>query len=248
MATYMAEIRRESPVPLYYQVFQIIQREIDLGKYGPGETIPTEMELQNRFSVSRATIRQALSELVNLGVLERRRSKGTMVTVNHVETLLKNISSFTNEIMEQDLKLTTSILEFKTIPCPVHVADQLLISDNEPVHEMTRLRNVDTNPVACEKWYAPVKLFPNLKKSDFGQDGLEQSTYFVLHEKFNTRITRALDTVSATSVEGRISKLLGQVPGSPILLRTRVSFNSDGLPVTYASGYYIIKLKFALGE
>ena len=242
------EISRETPIPLYYQVSQILRREIDTGKYSPGEYIPTEAELQQRFRVSRATVRQALSELVYEGLLERRRSKGTVVSTLQVEAWLKNLSSFTNEIMEQRLDLTTKILEFHQIPCPEAVGDHLELTRADLVYEMSRLRLVAEKPVAVEKWYASVKLFPTLNRSMFGETGYDQSTYFVLNREFNLRIARATDTVSAANLEARDARLLGLPGGSPVLVRTRESFSADGHPVTYATGVYSIKLKFALGE
>ena len=245
---HLEEVRRDSPVPLYYQVFQILQKEIESGKYRPGEKIPTEMELQDRFELSRATVRKALSELEQMGILIRRRSKGTIVSVTHIETWLKNISSFTNEIREQKQKLTTKILSLQQIHCPDFVGKFLQLTEHDLVHEMVRLRFVDDEPVAYEKWYAPKKILPNLSLSSFGSSGFEQSTYFILNKEFNIHITREEDTVSAIGMDAKVAKFLNQETGMPGLLRTRVSYTQERVPVTYASGVYIIKLNFVLGE
>jgi GntR family transcriptional regulator len=242
----MPEINRETPIPLYYQVSQIIKREIESGKYSPGDYIPTEQELRNRFVVSRATIRQAISELIYQGLLERRRTKGTIVAKQHIEATLKDLASFTSEIMGRDQTLSTKILTFRHIQCPANVAEFLDISTTDIVARMERLRFVDDMPMAIEKWYAPLKYFPDLSQSMFGETGFEQSTYVVLLNLYNIKITRAVDTVSAVDLEEHDARLLKQDVGASVLLRTRVSYSADGYPVTYASGLYAIKLKFAL--
>lgn len=242
----MPEINREIPIPLYYQVSQIIKREIESGKYQPGDYIPTEQELRNRFVVSRATIRQAISELIYQGLLERRRTKGTIVAQQHIQATLKDLVSFTSEIMSRDLPLTTQILAFRHIQCPAIVAENLKISQTDMVARMERLRLVEDRPVAIERWYAPLKYFPGLDQSMFGESGLQQSTYYVLLQLYNIKITQAVDTVSAVDLEERDANLLQQDAGSPVLLRTRISYSADGYPVNYASGLYAIKLNFAL--
>ena len=72
---------RSTPIPLYYQLKGFILQEIQNGTYPVGSCIPTEMEIRDRFNLSRTTIRQAISELVQEGRLERRTSKGTFVTL-----------------------------------------------------------------------------------------------------------------------------------------------------------------------
>jgi GntR family transcriptional regulator len=89
------KINKISNTP-FFQVMQILQKDIEDGTYPPGAYIPTELQLQERFNVSRATIRKALSELVLQGYLERRRSKGTIVVVYKLEENLQDLCSFTD--------------------------------------------------------------------------------------------------------------------------------------------------------
>jgi len=240
------ELKRDIPIPLYYQVSQIIRREIDTGKYGPGDYIPTEMELQERFNVSRATIRQALADLVYEGLLERRRSKGTIVAPMRVEETMQDLASFTNQVMHSSHTLVTRILDFKQMLAPEPVIEQLNIGTQDLVVMMERLRFVDNEAVAVEKWYAPVKYFPGLNRKFFKETGVEQSTYYVLMKHYGTQICRAADTISAVSVSERDARLLGLETEVPVLLRTRVSYGADNLPVTYASGVYVIRLNITL--
>jgi GntR family transcriptional regulator len=238
------QINRETPIPLYFQIARILHREINDGKYQPGDYIPTEMELQSRFSVSRATVRQAIADLVREGLLERRRSKGTTVSPSHIEARLSDLASFTNEIVNCGLTLRTRIMDFKNIPVSATVAEALDIGPGEVVSAMKRLRFVDDKPVALEHWYAPEKYFPGLNGSLFGETGIQQSTYYVLMKRFGIEINRAVDTISPYAVDGLDARLLKVENGTPVLLRSRISYSSDNRPVTYGSGMYLIRLKF----
>ena len=240
------EINRQSPIPLYFQIARILRKEIEDGVHQPGECIPTETELQERFEVSRATIRQAVGDLVYQGLLERRRSKGTIVSATQLETRLSDLASFTNEMVSSGFNLTTRILELKHVPVPASVADSLQIGPSEFVASMERLRFVDQKPMAFEKWYACEKYVPGLDKSMFGGSGFEQSTYYIMMKRYGIEITRAIDTVSPMAVEGREAKLLAVKEGTPVLLRTRISMMANDIPVTYATGVYLIRLQFVL--
>jgi len=241
------EIDRSVPIPLYYQISQIMRREIETGKYKPGDNIPIEEDLQNRFGVSRATVRQAIADLVYSGLLERKRSKGTRVSRGRLEATLGDLASFTNEMMYAGANLTTKILDFKHIHPPDSVAEILQLEAEKKVAMMERVRCVDGKPIAVEHWYAVLDFFPGLNRNLFNESGMEQSTYYILMNHYNLNINSAIDTVSPVGIEAREAKLLNVEPGQPALLRTRISYSSDGRPVTYASGIYLIQLKFLLG-
>lgn len=239
-------INRSIPVPLYYQVEQILKHEIESGKYKPGDLIPTEAELQERFNLSRATIRQAIADLVYAGLVERKRSQGTRVSAGRFEATLQDFASFTSEMMTNKLNLITHILHFRYVRPVEAVRLALNLQADELVAMMERARYVDDRPIAVEHWYAPVKYFPGIDKKMFKDSGMEQSTYYVMMTRYNMQITHTVDTVSAVGLEGHDAKILQVEPGLPALLRKRVSYDSNGVPVNYASGVYLINLRFMM--
>lgn len=76
----MSDIDKSVPIPLYYQLKQMIKRDIEKGKYKPGDRLPTEQELCERFDISRQPVRHALTELVYEGILYRKPGRGTFVS------------------------------------------------------------------------------------------------------------------------------------------------------------------------
>ena len=240
------EINRDIPVPLYYQISQLIRQQIESGELKPGEQIPTEKELQERFDVSRSTARQAIAELVYAGLLERRSTKGTFVARTLLEETIFGFGSFTNEILKRGLTPESRILDFKVIPAPDIVGQHLELDSGSYVATLERLRIVDGEPVAVENWYAPIQYLPGIARSCFRETGQEQSTYHLLQEKYRIFLFKAVDTISPVALEAHDAELLRKEPGMSALLRTRVSYNADDIPMVYVSGVYIIKLIMTL--
>jgi GntR family transcriptional regulator len=240
------EINRDIPVPLYYQISQFIRQQIESGALKPGEQIPTEKEIQEKFNVSRSTARQAIAELVYAGLLERRSTKGTFVARTLLEETIFGLGSFTNEILKRNMTPESRILDFGVIPAPDPVAQHLQIDPGSYVAALERLRIVDGEPVAVENWYAPIQYLPGINRSYFRETGKEQSTYYLLQEKFRIFLFKAVDTISPVALETRDAELLQKEPGMSALLRTRISYAADDIPMVYVSGVYIIKLILTL--
>ncbi|MEW5961587.1 MAG: GntR family transcriptional regulator, partial [Chloroflexota bacterium] len=236
----LKEINRDIPVPLYYQISQQIRQQIEAGELKLGQQIPTEKELQEIFEVSRSTIRQAIAELVYAGLLERRSTQGTFVARSKLEETVFGFGSFTNEMMKRGMIPESRILDFKFIPSPEIVAHHLQLEHGVLAAAMERLRIVNGQPVAVENWYAPAHCLPGLERSDFKETGKEQSTYYMLRERFNISLFRAEDSISAVALEARDARLLHLETGMPALLRTRVSYGAGDVPIVFASGVYII--------
>lgn len=240
------EIDKDSPIPLYYQISQHVQKQIELGELKPGDYLPTERELQERFGVSRATIRRSISDLVYAGLLERRRSRGTIVSRTKVEATLSGFGSFTNEVLRRGQTPKSRILDFRITPAGSSIASHLQISTGESLVTLDRLREVDGRLVAVETWCAPRKLLPDIQRSDFHEEGKWQSTYYMLEQRFGIRLYKAEDTIEAVALEPRDAKLLNMEKGSPVVLRTRVSYTIGDVPLVYSRGVYAIKILLTL--
>ena len=215
-------------------------------KYKPGDLIPTEAELQARFDVSRATIRQAIADLVYSGLVERKRSQGTRVASGRFEATLQELASFTNEMMSSNLNLTTHILQFLYIQPPEPAQEAMDLRADEMVAMMERARFVDDRPIAVERWYAPLKYFPGISKDMFKPSGMEQSTYYMMMKRYNIQVTRTVDSVFAVGLQPHEARILKVEQGYPALLRSRISYDANDIPVNYASGVYLINLKFIM--
>ncbi|HAL62398.1 MAG TPA: GntR family transcriptional regulator [Chloroflexi bacterium] len=223
-------IRRDSPVPYYYQLEEFLKEQIENGTWEPGQQIPSEAELCEAFDVSRTVVRQALNELVHEGVLYRRKGKGTFVAEPKIrESLVQHLTGFFEDTVALGLKPSTKVLAQKVIPAPPKIADGLGLKGGEPVIMIDRLRFVDGEPIVLVITYVPYELCPELINEDLST----QSLYAILEKKYGLELVygrRTLEAVAATKEE---AKLLEIEEGDPIVLLRSISYLKDGRPIEY---------------
>jgi len=223
-------IRRDSPVPYYYQLEGFLREQIQHGTWKPGEKIPSEAELCAAFDVSRTVVRQALNELVQEGVLYRRKGKGTFVSEPKIrESLVQHLTGFYEDTVALGLKPSTKVLEQKVIPAAPKIADALGLEEGDPVIMIDRLRFVDGEPILLVITYVPYRLCPELVNEDVST----QSLYAILEKKYGLELIygrRTLEAVAATKEE---AELLQIEEGDPIVLLRSISYLKDGGPIEY---------------
>src|SRR5258708_39864193 len=112
----MSAIYRNSPLPRYYQLKEIIRERIRSGEWKPGELIPSERELSEQYKISRMTARQAITELVNEGMFYREQGKGTFVSRHKITQQLIRLTGFTEDIKTRGQRPGTKVLSAQMSP------------------------------------------------------------------------------------------------------------------------------------
>ncbi|WP_308633908.1 GntR family transcriptional regulator [Paenibacillus silvisoli] len=214
----------DSRIPLYMQLKQAIKDEIQNGAWPLNTAIPTEQELSGRFSVSRATVRQAVSELVNEGLLVRQQGRGTFVSKPKIETSLRNFYSFTEDMIAQGRQPGSIVLEFEIVMPKPAVAEKLELTSNELVIKFIRLRLVDGDVIMLETTYLPHSLFPNLTQEDVTLHSL----YSLMEERYGMKVQKAVESFEPVLVDPFASKLLEVSAGSPALFLERIGSLANG--------------------
>src|SRR5713101_906477 len=123
----MSAIYRNSPLPRYYQLKEIIRERIHSGEWKPGELIPSERELSEQYKISRMTARQAITELVNEGLFYREQGKGTFVSRHKITQQLLRLTGFTEDIRARGQRPATSVLSAQMCPASEEIAERLCI-------------------------------------------------------------------------------------------------------------------------
>ncbi|QYJ17128.1 HTH-type transcriptional repressor NagR [Rubrobacter xylanophilus DSM 9941] len=230
---YMSMIRRidrDSPIPYYYQLKQILTEEIESGRYRPGDRLPGENELCESFDVSRTVVRQALNELENEGWLRRRKGRGTFVAPRKVsESLFQNLTGLYEDVSARGGTLRSKVRRLERVPAPDVVAKELELSKGDPVIVLDRLRFVNEIPWVVVTTYLPYDLCPQLLREDME----EQSLYAVLEQKYGIMISHGRRSVEAVSATAEIARALGIEVGDPILLLRSTSYGEDDRPVEH---------------
>lgn len=108
-------IDKNSVIPIYYQLFKLIEEQIRRGDLKPGESLPTEHEISSRFEISRMTVRRAIAELVSAGMVYAQQGKGTFVATPKLDNIIFELNDFNQEIKKRGLNYKNTILEAKII-------------------------------------------------------------------------------------------------------------------------------------
>lgn len=210
-------IDKNSPIPVYYQLKNDLIKKIASGVWKPGECISSERELCEIYEVSRMTIRQAIGELVQEGILIRKKGKGTFVCEQTVNQ--KDMMSFTEMIKQTGRSLTTEVLAFEIINTPEDKQDIFVL---DKLYKIVRRRIVDNECIAVEIVYIPVDYCGRLDK-----EILKGSLYRVL-EGFGYTISNSNSSIVAINVNNNIKELLQCEDDSPILKIASKNFTSTG--------------------
>ncbi|MDT8898118.1 GntR family transcriptional regulator [Thermanaerothrix sp. 4228-RoL] len=227
-------LNANSPIPLYYQLKSYLQDQILQGLLKPGERIPTEKELGERFKISRTTVRQAIGDLINEGLLVRVHGKGTFVAQPRIQQHLGLLTSFTQDMEAHHRTPSSQVLQFEVLPAPPPVARALQIKIGTAVIMLKRVRLADGQPLALEIAYLPEEPFRPLLDLDMSQ----RSLYATLKAHFGVEPQRALQQMEAVACPAEEARFLQVNKGSPILHIFRTTFDQSGRPFEFVESYY----------
>lgn len=216
----------------YLQLSRHIANAINEGRLEKGFQLPPERELAEMGNISRVTVRKAVRELVDAGLVEQRRGAGSFVlgATTKTEQSLSTLISFTENMRARGRTSSSEILDRGLfIPSP----DEMMVlglSPNQKVARITRLRFADGIPMAYEVSSLPSDVLPQPEK-------VATSLYEVLRES-NRTPTRAIQRVSAVNIPGDKAQLLGVPENTAILQISRTAFLISGRPIEYTQGLY----------
>ncbi|MDM5156243.1 phosphonate metabolism transcriptional regulator PhnF [Bacillus sp. DX1.1] len=226
-------IDKYSPFPIYYQIQEWVKQLIEDGEWKPGDKIPSENELCDKFEVSRMTIRQAINNLVEQGYLYRKRGIGTFVQLPKVEQKLQGMTGFTEDMISRGMKPSSELLSFRMVSATARLADRLRIQEGESVYEVRRIRLADEEPIAFETTY----LSPALVK-DINEEILQQSLYEHLEKKLGFKLVRATQAIEASIATDDEAAHLHIPKKAPVLVMRQWSYADGEQPLEYVKCIY----------
>ncbi len=213
----------DSRLPLYQQLKEMFLEEISSGGWKIGSTIPSELEIATRFKVSRATVRQALLELVHAGHLRRIQGKGTIVTEAKIEPLAA-LTSFSENMKAAGITpgWKTFVVEWKSPP--PRIAERLQ-QPTGPALYVDRLLLGDGRPLALQKaWYPAWLIDPH--RDFFTREHLDQhSLYETLRTRCGVVLHTAEETIDVGMPNPTQAKTLNLRKGQPVMLIHRDTFD-----------------------
>lgn len=231
----MSDISTTDGIPLYVKIRESLREKISSGELERGQKLPSEDELAAQYGVSRMTVRQGTSDLIDDGLLYRRHGVGTFVTLPHIERDHSRLTNFFENSNLQGINAQASILEIEVIPAAPNIAQKLLLKTNDLVIHIKTLREADDILVTLHDSYIPHRLFSELIQGDLHQFDVQQ-----LWSKFAENgfpVKRATQKLEARLADQYLAKLMQINRGSPILFKERTVYAEDGTPVEFTYCY-----------
>lgn len=219
------ELDAESPVPVYYQLYELLRAQLGSEHFPSGSKLATERTIAEIVGVSRQTVRQAFSRLEREGLLHRRQGDGTYVAEPRVEGSLTFLMGFTHELGSRGLRVRSRVLDLRLVKPPAAVAASLGIPT---VHEsavmLRRVRSLDGIPATFETVWLPADICRSLVEINM----TDRSLYTTLRESFGLEPKRGNERLTATLLDDYEAGELDRRPGDPALLVERTSFDGAG--------------------
>ncbi|MDB5762398.1 MAG: GntR family transcriptional regulator [Herminiimonas sp.] len=222
--------------PLYQQIKALITQSLQSGEWKPGELIPSEVELANRFKVSQGTVRKAIDELSAENLVVRRQGKGTFVATHHEARsqfrFLRLMSDAGDALSHEN-----RVIEVKRLRAPAEVARLLDIKSGDSVIFIKRVQSFDGAPTILEELWLPGMIFKGLTAERLVE--YKGPMYGLFETEFGTHMIRAAERIRAVSADQDSAELLSVAVNTPLLSVERVSFTYGDKPVEVRRGLYL---------
>ena len=212
---------RRGPMPYYHQIRAILQERINSGEFRAGERVPSEEELCQVFSVSRATVRQALAGLESDGLIRREQGRGSFVQPASKGVAELKMTCLLEDLIALGIPAETRVSEAGVVHASRSVAEALGIDPGEKVFGFLRVAVVKDQPFAATRIFLPEEMGRRLSKTDLAVPHLLRT----LEVKCGVVPARADQVVEAILADAHQANLLDVAAGSALLSVTRTSFD-----------------------
>ncbi|GGK97738.1 GntR family transcriptional regulator [Mangrovihabitans endophyticus] len=212
--------------PKYRTIAEDLTRRIGSGELAPGSTLPPQKQLSSAYGVTLATLRQALQQLEDDGLISQEPGRGTFVTGPRLAYRLDTLRGLAEDLRAQGRTVTTRVLDRRRSRPPAWVAAVLGTAQTHPVLRLCRLRLLSGRPAVHQVSWVPDPFASELADVDLGGPSL----YAILAER-GVVVHRASESVRPGLLDEDIAAMLGQPVGTPVFVSDRITYGLDGRPV-----------------
>lgn len=232
----------EKKEPAYLQVRRFLLAEIEAGTYAPGDRLPSETELAERFKVTRNTVVHGLSSLVSTGRITRIAGKGTFVARREVRiTQHKSlVRSFDEEVVERGSNIEFRLIGFNRLTTPDDIAERLRIEPGDEVFRLERVRILDDVPTVQEIRFLPIALGQRLSI-----DALSRLPMFTILAEAGRPVAHIEGVVRADAASADTAPKLAIAHETPVLVRDYVLSDADRVPLVAGSAIFTREVQIA---
>lgn len=224
------QINNQSPI--HIQVREQIREQIEEGVYQPGDEMPSEIQLAKEYGINRLTVHNAVTALVNEGMVKRIQGKGLFAAGRLKERNLGELGGFTQTVRKEDAFPGRKLLFREVRPAGIKYARLLDIEEEEPMIYLRRLFLTNNEPYSIEETYIPYAVCPELEKVDM--------TVFSLYEtlEFHGVVPKtAKQSLSITMPAAKEARLLKIGRDTPVLMFEYTSYDEKGKEIEFNRSY-----------
>ncbi len=242
-----AKLLASAPVPIYYQLQELILKDIENGTLLPGAMIPTEQQLVRSYGVSIGTVKKAILNLVHQGYLYRIQGKGTFVTGTTLRRESLRYYRLLDNFDGWECNLSVKPIGIRKVPGFVPANRFLEIRADQPLFELKRVFLMDEAPAVFSISYLPQSLFKKL--SDYPSVEFEKKPlYATIEEKYGIPTIRNRELVGACLPDTEAASVLGVPESQPVLYLEMLAFTYRNRPYEYRRAYCITNAKKVFRE
>jgi GntR family transcriptional regulator len=223
-----------SPIPLYTQIKESLRERILDGTYKVHEQLPSESEMSALFSVSRITVRQALSDLQKEGLIFKIPGKGTFVAKTKAFQPLMQLEGLSEAMSRMGYEIYNQVTSHKVVPASARVAEKLQIAIDTPVAEIKRVRHLNREPLSLEITYLPAQIGERLRKADLAT----RDIFLVLENDYGIALGRADLQIDALLADEGLARPLQIEEGTALLRMERLTHTAEGQPLDFEYLYF----------
>lgn len=226
--------RTPPALPLYLQIRDTLRAAILNGDMPPHSQIASESELQARFSVSRITIRQALSHLENEGLIFKKHGKGSFVSQPKAFQNVSALEGFAEAMSRMGHEISNKVVLFQFVAAPANVAERLGVEPGTTVTEIHRVRLLNRQPVSYEITFVPEAIGQQLQRADL----VTRDIFLIIENDCAVPLGAADLAIDAVLADAAMAKALGTSKGAPLLRIERITHDAAGQPVDFEFLYF----------
>ncbi|MEO7578009.1 MAG: GntR family transcriptional regulator [Massilia sp.] len=220
--------------PLYVQIKERLRGQILDGSYQPHQQLPSEAEMIAALGVSRITVRQALSDLENEGLIFRVHGKGSFVSKPKAFQDLGRLEGFGEAMRSKGYETFSRVLGMRNLTPPPHVRERLGLGKRAHVTELRRLRFLNREPISLDVSYLPLALGQKLARHDLAT----RDVFAILENDLGLQLGHADLQIGAALADAALAAHLQVPEGSSVLCIERTTHSADGVPIDYENLFY----------
>lgn len=220
-------------VPLYYQLASVLRERIVSGQLAPGDRLPTEAQLVADYGVSRITVRQALRNLTDEGLIRALAGRGTFVTDRAASRGTLQMEGSLDDLMSLGLATEVKVIDLVTLRATAEQAKVLSIDVGSTIMRCTRLRYYEGVPYSHVVNELPVRIARRFSQADWSGSILR-----VLEERCGIPVRDAYQTIRASLADASLARLLETRIGAPLIAVDRVVLTDNAVPIERVHTHY----------